>query len=166
MQQDNQKEQRTSKEAGYRLVAQAEEMELITKDFANFVTNKRSNQTLALAAAAKEKLASDTNKIALQNITNQYLQLATKFDGTMAKMRSTTANLLQATMPCKRKPSSDHGSYCWSHGFHVATVHTSVSCQTPRSGHQVAATQQNTMGGQPTGKPHNSTARSKQNSWN
>jgi hypothetical protein len=61
-------------------------MELITENFANFVTNKRSNQALALVVAAGEKLASDTaNKIALQNITNQYLQLAKKFDNAMAK---------------------------------------------------------------------------------
>jgi hypothetical protein len=105
-------------------------------------------------AAAKEKLASDTtNKIALQNITNQYLQLAKKFDNTMAKMQSTTTNPLQATTPRERKPSLDHGSYCWSHGFHVATVHTSASWQTPRPGHQVAATRQNTMGGNLQGKP-------------
>jgi hypothetical protein len=86
-QQDIQKEQRTSKEAGYRLAAQAEKIELITKIFANFVTNERSSQALALAAAAEEKLALDTaNKITLQNITNQYLQLAKKLDNTMAKM--------------------------------------------------------------------------------
>jgi hypothetical protein len=153
-QQDNRNEQRTSKEAGYGLAAQAEKMELITKNFANFVTNKRSNQAFALAAAAEEKLASDaTNKIALQTITNQYLQLAKKFDDAMAKMHSTTTNPLRATTPRERKPSSYHGSYCWSHGFHVATVHTSAFCRTRRPGHQVAATRQNTMGGNLQGKP-------------
>jgi hypothetical protein len=153
-QQDNCNEQRTSKEAGYGLAAQAEKMELITENFANFVTNERSNQAFALAAAAEEKLASDAaNKIALQTITNQYLQLAKKFDDAMAKMRPTTTNPLRATTPRDCKPSSDHVSYCWLHGFHVATVHTSASCRTLRPGHQVAATQQNTMGGNLQGKP-------------
>jgi flagellar basal body rod protein FlgC len=86
-QQDSRNEQKTSKEAGYGLAAQAEKMKLITTNFANFVTNERSNQAFALAAVAEEKLALDAaNKIALQNITNQYLQLAKKFDDAMAKM--------------------------------------------------------------------------------
>jgi hypothetical protein len=76
-QQDNRNKQRTSKEAGYGLAVQAKKMELITENFANLVNNGHSNQALALVAAAEEKLALDAaNKIALQNITNQYLQLA------------------------------------------------------------------------------------------
>jgi flagellar basal body rod protein FlgC len=153
-QQDNRNEQRTSKEAGYGLAAQAEKMEMITENFANFVTNERTSQALALVAANEEKLASDAaNKIALQNSTNQYLQLAKKFDDAMAKMKLATTNPLRVTTLRDRKPSVDNGSYCWSHGFHVATVHTSASCQTPRPGHQVAATRQNTMGGNLQGKP-------------
>jgi hypothetical protein len=71
-QQDNWNEQRTSKEAGYELAAQAKKMELITENFVNFITNEHSSQVLALVEAAKEKLALDAaNKIALQNITNQ-----------------------------------------------------------------------------------------------
>jgi hypothetical protein len=67
----------------------------LLENFANFVTKKHSNQAFALAAAAEEKLASDAaNKITLQTITNQYLQLAKKFDDAMAKMRSTTTNPL------------------------------------------------------------------------
>jgi hypothetical protein len=111
------------------LAAQAENMELIMENFANFVSNECTSQALALAAANKDKIALDAaNKVALQNITNQYLQLAKKFDEAMAKMKTTTTNLLQVTILRDCKPSVDHGSYCWSHGFHVATVHTSTSC--------------------------------------
>jgi hypothetical protein len=155
-QQDNRNEQRTSKETGYGLAAQAEKMELMTENFANYVTTERSSQALALAAALEDKIASyAANRIALQNITNQYLQLAKKFDDAMAKMKAPmlTTNLLRATTQRDRKPSVDHGSYCWYHGFHVASVHTSASCRTPRPGHQVAATRQNPMGGNLQGKP-------------
>jgi hypothetical protein len=153
-QQDNCNKQRTSKETGYGLATQAEK--LMTENFTNYVTTKRSSQALALVAALEDKIALDaTNKIALQNITNQYLQLAKNFDNAMAKMKAPmpTTNLLRATTPHNRKPSVDHGSYCWSHGFHVAGVHTSTSCHTLRPGHQVAATRQNPMGGNLQGKP-------------
>jgi hypothetical protein len=106
-QQYNRNEQRTSKEAGYRLAAQAKKMEMITENFANFFTNEHTSQALALAAANKEKLASDAaKKIALQNITNQYLQLAKKFDEAMAKMKAPmlTTNPQQVTTPRDRKP--------------------------------------------------------------
>jgi hypothetical protein len=155
-QQDNRNEQRTSKEAGYGLAAQAKKMEIITENFAHFVTTERTSQALALAAANEEKLASDAaNKIALQNITNQYLQLSKKFDEAMAKMKAPmpTTNPLRVIAPRDRKPSVDSGSYCWSHGFHVASFHTSATCRTPKPGHQVAATRQNPMGGNLQGKP-------------
>jgi hypothetical protein len=88
-QQDNRNKQRTSKETGYRLAAQAEKMELMTENFANYVTTKCSSQALALAAALEDKIASDAaNRIALQNITNQYLPLAKKFDDAMARMKA------------------------------------------------------------------------------
>jgi hypothetical protein len=61
---NNRNEQRTSKEAGYGVAAQAKKMDLITQNFANFVTNERTSQALALAAQNKEKLASDaTNRL-------------------------------------------------------------------------------------------------------
>jgi hypothetical protein len=107
-QQDNCNKQRTSNETGYGLAAQAEKMELMTENFANYVTTERSSQALVLAAALEDKIASEaTNRIALQNITNQYLQLAKKFDDAMAKMKAPmpTTNLLRATTPRDRKPS-------------------------------------------------------------
>jgi hypothetical protein len=88
-QQDNCNKQHTSKEARYGLAAQAEKMEMMTENFANYVTTKHSSQALALVAALEDKIASEAaNRIALQNITNQYLQLAKKFDNAMAKMKA------------------------------------------------------------------------------
>jgi hypothetical protein len=61
----------SSKETRYGLAAQAEKMEIMTENFANYVTTKRSSQALALVAALEDKLALDAaNRIALQNITN------------------------------------------------------------------------------------------------
>jgi flagellar basal body rod protein FlgC len=92
------------KETGYGLAVQAEKMELMTENFANYVTTARSSQALALAAALEDKI----------DITNQYLQLAKKFNDVMAKMKvpKPTTNPLRATTQHNHKPSVDHGSYC------------------------------------------------------
>jgi hypothetical protein len=56
------------------LAAQAEKMALVTENFANFVTNEHTSQALPLAAANKEKIASDAaNNVALKTPpTNTY----------------------------------------------------------------------------------------------
>jgi hypothetical protein len=45
------------------------------------------------------------------------------------------------------KPPWDRTGYCWSHGFKVKMGHTSGTCTSRKTGHQVSATRTNTMGG-------------------
>jgi hypothetical protein len=46
----------------------------------------------------------------------------------------------------------DRGSYCHTHGYAVASAHTSLNCSTPADGHKREATRDNTMGGNTWGK--------------
>jgi hypothetical protein len=120
---------------GYGLAAQKLEM---MEKFVNYVAVDQVAQAAALAAALEEKLMSDAaNKRALQELTNQYTQLAKQFEA-MAKGRNPATNHPQglapqrmAQLPCAHSPTVDQGSNWWSHGFHVTPFHTSATCQTP-----------------------------------
>ena len=45
----------------------------------------------------------------------------------------------------------NNNNFCWTHGHDVADMHTSMSCKNPHCNHQVNATKQNPMGGNPAG---------------
>jgi hypothetical protein len=42
-------------------------------------------------------------------------------------------------------PSPDN--YCWTHGYKVANIHTSLRCNYPKHGHKREATKADIMGG-------------------
>jgi hypothetical protein len=48
--------------------------------------------------------------------------------------------------------TTNNGSYCWSHGYQVAKLHTSATCNMKKSGHQDAAMKIDTIGGVQWGK--------------
>jgi hypothetical protein len=48
--------------------------------------------------------------------------------------------------------TTNNDSYCWSHGYQVAKLPTSATCNMKNSGHQDAANKGNTMGGVQWGK--------------
>jgi hypothetical protein len=111
----------------------------------------------------------------MQDTVNAIAQLATVTDsdrGTVATLTTTNANLATqleaaraqiaqlkneiATLKNKIKPAwqgqrpfktMDNYSYCWSHGYQVAKLHTSATCNMKKSGHQDAANKSNLMGG-------------------
>ncbi len=45
------------------------------------------------------------------------------------------------------KPAWDKIRYCWTHSYKVKVGHTSATCMSPRTGHQLGATRANKMGG-------------------
>jgi hypothetical protein len=50
-------------------------------------------------------------------------------------------------------PRTDKGGYCWTHGYYVTPVHTSMTCNKKKPGHVDAATRADPMGGSTFGKP-------------
>ena len=83
----------------------------------------------------------------LQNQTALITQLQTQLTAALA------AKAPAPDKDKKPKKPKDHGSYCWTHGYHVAANHTSATCRAPIDGHQAAATRDNPMGGSTKGKP-------------
>lgn len=51
-------------------------------------------------------------------------------------------------------PTNLPKSYCWTHGYKVSRSHTSQNCERRATGHQIAATGDNIMGGNADGRPH------------
>ena len=53
------------------------------------------------------------------------------------------------------RKKKDNGSYCWTHGYLIATGHNSQTCKSKKEGHKDEATREKPMGGNLTGKPTN-----------
>ncbi len=50
------------------------------------------------------------------------------------------------------EPTYSLDGYCWSHGYKVATMHNSLTCNYKNDGHQDGATRTNTMNGSSANK--------------
>jgi hypothetical protein len=116
----------------------------------------------------------------MQDTVDAIAQLATATAsgrGTVATLTKTNAKLVNqleeahaliaqlkneiATRKNKIKPAwqgqqpvktTNNDSYCWSHGYQVARLKTSATCNMKKSGHQYAATKIDNMGGVQWGK--------------
>jgi hypothetical protein len=101
--------------------------------------------------------ASDRGTVATLTTTNA--KLATQLEAAHAQIAQLKNEI--ATLKNKIKPAwqgqrpfktTNNDSYCWSHGYQVAKLHTSATCNMKKSGHQDAANKSNTMGGVQWGK--------------
>jgi hypothetical protein len=101
--------------------------------------------------------ASDRGTVATLTTTNA--KLATQLEAARALIAQLKNDI--ATLKNKIKPAwqgqrpvktTNNDSYCWSHGYQVAKLHTSATCNMKKSGHQDAANKNNTMGGVQWGK--------------
>jgi predicted RNase H-like nuclease (RuvC/YqgF family) len=101
--------------------------------------------------------ASDRGTVAALTTTNA--KLANQLEAAHALIAQLKNEL--ATLKNKIKPAwqgqrpvktTNNDSYCWSHGYQVATSHTSATCNMKKKGHQDAATKIDTMGGVQWGK--------------
>jgi hypothetical protein len=43
-------------------------------------------------------------------------------------------------------------NYCWTHGYKIGNIHTSLTCKLPKSGHKKEATRADNMGGSQANK--------------
>jgi hypothetical protein len=115
------------------------------------------NDTAEAIAQLATATASDRSTLATLTTTNA--KLATQLEADNALIAQLTSKL--ATRKNKIKPAwqgqrpvrtTNNDSYCWSHGYQVATSHMSATCNKRKSGHQDAAIKSNTMGGVQWGK--------------
>jgi hypothetical protein len=101
--------------------------------------------------------ASDRGTVATLTTTNA--KLATQLEAEQAQiaqlkdeiaaLKNNIKPALQGQQPIK---TMNNDSYCWSHGYQVAKLHTSATCNMKKSGHKDAANKNNPMGGVQWGK--------------
>jgi hypothetical protein len=106
-----------------------------------------------LATAA----ASDRGTVATLTTTNA--KLANQLEAAhalIAQLKNEIATLKNKIKPAwqgqRPNKTTNNDSYCWSHGYQVAKLHTSATCNMKKSGHKNAATKTDTMGGVRWGK--------------
>jgi hypothetical protein len=82
-------------------------------------------------------------------LTHANSLLVKKLEETSSKFRE-LKDLINQEHHDKRGPRSFDPSarnYCWTRGYNVGKTHTSLTCNTPESGHKAEATQADNMGG-------------------
>jgi hypothetical protein len=109
-------------------------------------------ETAEAIAQLATATASDRGTVATLTPTNA--KLANQLEAAHALIAQLKSEI--ATLKIKIKPvwqgqrptrTTNNDSYCWSHGYQVATSHTSATCNVRKTGHQENATKINTMGG-------------------
>jgi hypothetical protein len=101
--------------------------------------------------------ASDRGTVATLTMTNAKLATQLEADHALiAQLKSEITTLKINIKPLwqGQRPArtTNNDSYCWSHRFQVAKLHTSATCNVRKAGHQETATKVDTMGGFQWGK--------------
>jgi hypothetical protein len=103
--------------------------------------------TIGALANLATTTAADRGVVAA--LTQANSRLAKQLEEKSTKLRELKA-LLNQERRDRRGPRSFNPSainYCWSHGYKVGKTHTSRTCNTPKPGHKMEATQADTMVG-------------------
>jgi hypothetical protein len=82
-------------------------------------------------------------------LTQANARLAKQLEDNSSELRELKALLNQERRE-KQGPRSFNPSasnYCWTHGYKVGKMHTSLTCNTPKLGHKTEATRADNMGG-------------------
>jgi hypothetical protein len=118
-------------------------------------------ETMQYTADAITQLATATASYrgAVATFTTTNAKLATQLEAAQAQIAQVKNEI--ATLKNKIKPdwqgqrpikTTNNDSYFWPHGYQVAKLHTSATCNIKKSGHQDAANKSNPMGGVQWGK--------------
>jgi hypothetical protein len=121
------------------------------------VRDDSMQETSEAIAQLTTATASDRGTVATLTTTNA--KLANQLEAAHALIAHLKNEI--ATLKIKIKPvwqgqrptrTTNNDSYCWSHGYQVAKLHTTATCNVRKTGHQEAATKNDTMGGVQWGK--------------
>jgi small-conductance mechanosensitive channel len=128
---------------------------------ANTMIEQGRDDSMQETAEAIDQLAtataSDRGTVATLTTTNA--KLANQLEAAhalIAQLKSEIATLKNKIKPALQgqRPArtTNNNSYCWSHGYQVAKLHTSATCNIRKNGHQESAMKIDTMGGVQWGK--------------
>jgi hypothetical protein len=102
-----------------------------------------------IGALANMATATAADRGVVAALTQANSRLAKQLENNSSELRELKA-LLNHERREKRGPISFNPSpsnYCWTHGYKVGKTHTSLTCNTPKTGHKVEATRADNMGG-------------------
>jgi hypothetical protein len=119
--------------------------------------NDSMQDTVDAIAQLATATASDRGTVATLTTTNakpaNQLEAAHALIAQLKNEITTLKNKIKPSWQGQRPvKTTNNDSYCWSHGYQVAKLHTSATCNMKKSGHQDAATKIDTMGGVQWGK--------------
>jgi hypothetical protein len=128
---------------------------------ANMMIEQSRDGSMQESAEAIAQLATETasDRGTVVTLTTTNAKLATHLEAAHALIAQLKSEI--ATLNLKIKPlwqgqrlarTTNNDSYCWSHGFQVAKLHTSATCNVRKTGHQENVTRIDTMGGVQWGK--------------
>jgi hypothetical protein len=117
------------------------------------LTSTNSTLTAALTEAMKAIATAQADMAAMKQqmtqLSNQQRNRQQQGQGNSHKSKSSNKRSNNAVSNDRRWYNSN---YCWSHGYHVADVHTSATCKYPKPDHKHEATRANNMGGSQANK--------------
>jgi phage shock protein A len=109
--------------------------------------DQMAEATIGTLANLTTATASDRGVVAA--LTQENSRLAKQLEENSSELRELKA-LLNQERRDKRATRSFNPSasnYCWTHGYKVGKAHTSLTCNTPKTGHKKEATRAENMGG-------------------
>jgi len=117
-------------------------------------------ETASALANLATATAADRAAVAALTTTNEHLtKQLTDITEQLTRALEKIATLETSLSSVRCYPTPTHQpstpstmrNYCWTHGFRVGKNHTSMTCRTPKEGHQRGATAGNMMGGSTVG---------------
>jgi hypothetical protein len=130
---------------------QGESVVTVGYDSANDAVSQNEDQMAEETIGALANLATATaaDRGVVAALTQVNAHLAKKLEYNSNELRELNA-LLKKERTEKRgqrsfKPSPSN--YCWTHGYKVGSIHTSLTCKLPKPGHKKEATRADNMGG-------------------
>jgi hypothetical protein len=114
--------------------------------------DQMTEETIGALANLATATAADRGVVAA--LTQANARLAKQLEENSNELRELKA-LLNQERSAKRGQRSFNPSttnYCWTHGFKLGSIHTSLTCKTQKPGHKKEATRENIMGGSQANK--------------
>jgi hypothetical protein len=118
---------------------------------ANAAVTQNEDQMAEATIGALSNLATSTaaDRGVVEALTQANSHLAKQLEENSSELREVKA-LLNQERRDKQGPRSFNPSarnYCWTHGYKVGKMHTSLTCNTPKPSHKAEATRAENMGG-------------------
>jgi hypothetical protein len=107
-----------------------------------------------IGALANLATATEADRGVVATLTEANARLVKQLEDNSNELRKLKALIkkerLEKSVQRSFKPSPNN--YCWTHGYKVANIHTSLSCNLPKQGHKREATRTDNMGGSQANK--------------